>query len=44
MFWACASININIPREMIGVSDSIEDCVCLASNDVNDIIDEICLN
>ncbi len=38
------SSNINILKGMIDIRDGMKECASLSMNDVNDIIDEICLN
>ncbi len=38
------SSNINVLKDMIDIRDGMKECASLVVNDVNDIIDEICLN
>ncbi len=38
------SSNINILKDMIDIRDGMKECASLGVNDVNDIIDKICLN
>ncbi len=38
------SDNINVLKDMIDIRDGMKECASLDENDVNDIIDEICLN
>ncbi len=38
------SSNINVLKDMIYIRDGMKECASLGVNDVNDIIDEICLN
>ncbi len=38
------SRNINVLNDMIDIKDGMTECASLSVNDVNDIIDEICLN
>ncbi len=38
------SSNINVLKDMIDIRDGMKGCASLGVNDVNDIIDEICLN
>ncbi len=38
------SSNINVVKDMIDTRDVVKECASLGVNDVNDIIDEICLN
>ncbi len=38
------SSNINVLKDMIDVRDGMKECASLGVNDVNDIIDEICLD
>ncbi len=38
------SSNINVLKDMISIRDCMKECASLGVNDVNDIIDEICLN
>ncbi len=37
------SSNINFLKDMIDIRDPMKKCTSLDANDVNDIIDEICL-
>ncbi len=39
-----SNININVLKDMIDIRDGMKECASLGVNDVNDIIDEICLN
>ncbi len=36
--------NINVLRDMIDMRDGMKECASLGVNDINDLIDEICLN
>ncbi len=38
------SSNINGPKEMIDIRDGMKEFASLGMNNVNDIIDKICLN
>ncbi len=38
------SSNINVLKDTIDIRDGMKECASLDVNDVNDIIDEICLN
>ncbi len=38
------SSNINVLKDMIDIRDDMKECASLDANDVNDIIDKICLN
>ncbi len=38
------SSNVTVLKDMIHIRDGMKECVSLGVNDINDIIDEICLN
>ncbi len=38
------SDNINVLKDMIDIRDDMKKCASLCMNDVNNVIDEICLN
>ncbi len=38
------SSDINVLKDMIDIRYGMKECASLGVNDVNDIIDEICLN